>query len=806
MPPETEKTGTCGRLLRAHRLQAGLSQERLAQKAALSPRTIRQIESGRSQPRASTLKLLAEALGLSEADWTALLETALPDSQPSTPVVDETPDAAPADVPRQLPAAPRRFTGRALELTELDAAVGEEPLWIITGAGGIGKTWLALRWAHDNAGQFPDGQLYLNLRGFDPDASPVPTAEALRQLLYALDVDPSVMPRDTQSRAGLYRSLLADRRILVVLDNARDEEQVTDLLPGTPSCATLITSREDLMGLTATQGARQVRLSVFDDTEALRALTNQLGEQRVKAEPDAVADLVRHCGGMPLALGIVAARAAAHPRFPLSVLAAELQDEADRLDALDTGDLWANLRSVFAGSVRQLPPRAEQSFALLGLAPNGGISAHAAASLIGGKLPETRGIMRELEASSLAEQYTPGRYRTHDLIHLYAAEQSMSELSATERIAAQRRLVDHYVHTAEIADSALLSFRERHDLGTPAPGCLTTPVPDRAAALWWFDLELPNVLAAQRTAYQHGWHDKVWELAWLLKAAINWYGWFDEEIEIWTAAAESAVHLDKARARTQSHLYLGQALLYRKRFDEAREQLKQALVSAEADADQPNVIGAHYITAQTYQLQDDPAAALPHALNAFQAASHPDSTDFMRGQALNLLGWNRALSGDFDLARGECEQALELLSGNDYAEPLAEAQHNLGYIAQRQHRHPQALEHYRRALELYRESSGGRRTEEAKIHDQLGDVHAAMGDDADALRHWRQSRDRFQALNRESEAEVVAAKIVAEEKARTDVVLATCPKQDGSGTLPSPYDVGLWQSVSLNSVAWTPAV
>ncbi|MGH8794793.1 MAG: ATP-binding protein [Stackebrandtia sp.] len=763
MPPDKEKADNCGCLLRAFRLRAGLSQERLGQQAGVSPRAIRQIEAGRSQPRPATLKLLARTLNLSDDDWAALLAAALPQSQ--LPGDDPEPGTADrpatAQAPQQLPCAPRRFTGRALELAELDAAVGREPLWIISGAGGVGKTWLALHWAHGNAERFPDGQLYLNLRGFDPDTEPMTESEALRQLLYALNVDPSAIPRDTEGRSALYRSLLARRRVLVVLDNALDEAQVAALLPGGSTCTTLVTSRNGLIGLAATHGAGRVCPGFFDDAEALRALTHHIGEQRVNAEPDAAAALLRHCGGVPLAIGILAARAAAHPRFPLSVLAAELHDESDRLDAFDPGGLSAGMRSVFSGSVRQLSPRAARTFSLLGLAPNTGITGHAIASLVGGSLSDTRGTLRDLEVANLVDQYVPGRFRLHDLTRLYAVERSASELAVADRAASRRRFVDHYVHTAEAADRHVATWRERLDLGAAAPGSLSAPIPDRAAALWWFETEQTNVLAAQRTARQHGWHEKVWQLAWLAKAAQRWLGGRETDVEMWTAASQAAGRLDTVRARTQSHLYLGQALLYVGDFDEAMGHLRRALVLAESDDDLTNQIGCHFVMSNSEQFQGNLDGALPHALNAHRAACRPGGAAHVRGETLNLVGWTRALMGDLDRGRADCERALELMRDTDDTGPVADTLDSLGYIARKQRRYEDAREHFSRALGMLRTSMGARRVDEAGAHEKLGDVHSALGETFEALNHLRQARDQFLSLHRAKQAETVTAKIAA---------------------------------------------
>jgi DNA-binding SARP family transcriptional activator len=290
--------------------------------------------------------------------------------------------------PQQLPASSGSFTGRAVELAELDKLMDAAPdraatvvISAIGGTGGIGKTWLALRWANDNTDRYPDGHLYVDLRGFDPANDPVAPAAAVRGFLDALGVEPAQIPADPDAQAGLYRSLVAGRRMLIVLDNARDSATVTPLLPAAGPSAVLVTSRHQLAGLVATHDARPLPLDTLPDADAYDLLTRRLGRQRTAAEPQPVTDIVRHCAGLPLALAIVAARAALQPHLPLAALAAQLRTATTRLDALEAGDLSVNLRAVLSCSTQALPLEAARVFALLGLVPGPDISVAAVASL-----------------------------------------------------------------------------------------------------------------------------------------------------------------------------------------------------------------------------------------------------------------------------------------------------------------------------------------------------------------------------------------------------------------------------------------
>ncbi len=320
-----------------------------------------------------------------------------------------------------MPAPPRTFVGRLAELAELSSPAA---LCAIVGPGGIGKTWIAQRWAYEQRARYPDGQLYIDLRGFDPAGPPVSPAVAVRRFLDSLGVAPEAIPADLDAQAALYRSLVADRRLLIVLDNARDSAHVAPLLPGAAACTVLVTSRNQLVGLVTAHGARPLALGLLSDEEARQLLVGHLGGPRVAAEPAAVDALLRHCAGLPLALGIVAARAAVHPGTPLAALALELDEAATRLDALDAGELAVNLRAVLSCSIESLTPPAGRLFALLGLVPGPQSGSPSAASLAGLPVPATRVLLRQLTAAHLVAEPEPGRFRMHDLLRLYAAEQA----------------------------------------------------------------------------------------------------------------------------------------------------------------------------------------------------------------------------------------------------------------------------------------------------------------------------------------------------------------------------------------------
>jgi transcriptional regulator with XRE-family HTH domain len=326
-----------GDLVAAHPHRLGLTQEELARRAELSVRAIRDLESGRVRaPRQVSVRLLTEAFGLQGREREDFVGQARAAMKPSREV-----DAAVGQfmAPAQLPLAVPGFAGRSAQLPALDAAAsvaaGSRPVTVVisavSGTAGVGKTALAVHWAHRVRDQFPDGQLYVNLRGFDPGEAVMAPAEAVRLFLDALGLPAERIPAPLDAQAALYRSLLADRRMLVVLDNARDAEQVRPLLPGSPGCVVVVTSRNDLSGLVAGAGALPVPLDLLTAPESWQLLAARLGPTRLSAEPEAVEEIVEKCARLPLALAIVGARAAAHPDFPVAALYAELRNPADRV-------------------------------------------------------------------------------------------------------------------------------------------------------------------------------------------------------------------------------------------------------------------------------------------------------------------------------------------------------------------------------------------------------------------------------------------------------------------------------------------
>lgn len=474
-------------------------------------------------------------------------------------------------VPRQLPGAARHFVDRAVEqdalTTLLNSANAEGMLLISTidGTAGVGKSTLAVHWAHQRRDRFPDGELYVNLRGFDPAAEPMTAADALASFLTALDMPTERIPDDLDARAALFRSLVHDKRLLILLDNARSGEHVRLLLPGSPSCVVLVTSRNRLDDLVVQHGAARVSLHVLNDGEARNLFVRHLGPERVDAESEAVDALIGHCAGLPLALGLVAAHAAGEPDFPLDELAADLADERDRLDTLDSGG-ETGVRAVFSWSYRALRADAARMFRLLGLHTGPDIASAAAAGLAGVPARQARRSLAELTRANLIEQHVPGRYRFHDLLRAYAAECAAHDESPEDRQAAIRRLLDHYLRTSHAIDRQLTADARPFAPQLPESAVEGLSFSEERDAHDWWETESANLTAAMRQASTHGLDVHVWQFAYILTYFFKLSGFAGDQAA-YENALESAQRLGDVMAQAQILLELASAHYGRKQYD-----------------------------------------------------------------------------------------------------------------------------------------------------------------------------------------------------------------------------------------------
>ncbi|HEX6685138.1 MAG TPA: AfsR/SARP family transcriptional regulator [Candidatus Limnocylindrales bacterium] len=500
----------------------------------------------------STRRRIADELGADPGPELRGLQTAL------------LPDQASAIIPRQLPPDLWCFAGRDPELSTLDEIAA--PVAVVTGTAGVGKTTLAVHWAHRVAGHFPDGQLYVNLRGFDPSGSPAPVSEAVRGFLDALGAAPERVPAGVQAQIGMYRSLMADRRMLVLLDNARDADQVRPLLPGAAGCAVIVTSRDRLTGLIAEAGARPVVLDAMPSVQARRLLELRLGTARVSADPWATYQIIDRCAGLPLALAVVAAQAALHPDFALQAIAPQLAEGLD-----------ADVVAVFSWSYRTLGPDAARLFRLLGLHCGPDVTVAAAASLAAATLERTGTLLRELAATHLMAERVPGRYTFHDLLRSYAAELAATAESAGVRHAATVRMLEHYAHSAHLAAEALDPNRRTTKLEPATAGVIRVAPESREAAMAWFDAEHPVLMRAVERAAADGLDAATAQLAWALAPILDLRGEWSECLRTQELALAATVRLGDRELRGDVHRRISRCLIRLGRSEDAEQHLLHAM-------------------------------------------------------------------------------------------------------------------------------------------------------------------------------------------------------------------------------------
>jgi DNA-binding SARP family transcriptional activator len=694
-------------------------------------------------------QVLVEELGTEPGPELQQLHQQILGADPALVLTGPGPPAASAagpapPVPRQLPAAVAGFTGRAAELAALsrildDASAGGPGTVVISamgGTAGVGKTALAVHWAHQVAARFGHGQLYVNLRGFDPSGAPAAPEAAIRGFLDALGVPPERIPPAPEEQAGLYRSLLADRNVLIVADNARDEQQVRPLLPASPASLVLVTSRSELAGLGAADGARLLTLDVLSHAEAVQMLTARLGAARTAAEPAAAGQIASLCAHLPLALAIAAARAAARPGFALAALAGELADAVGRLDALDCGDPGASVRAVFSWSTRQLSDPAARMFRLLGLHTGPDISVLAAASLAGIAEADARRLLQGLARAHLIAEHVSGRYAFHDLLRAYAAEQARSTDSDDGRDAAVGRVLDHYLHTAARAAFLLFPAKEPVVLAPPRPGAAPGQPADHSQALAWFEQEHQVLVAAVTLAAGSGFDTHAWQLAWATASFLLVRGHWQEWAATLRTALAAATRLGDPAAQAISGRLLGAACTRLGDHDQAHGHYTSSLTLYQRLGDRLGQAKVHQSLGDLAEHQGRYPDALSHgeqALRRYQAIGDKPG----EAEALNNVGWYHGLLGDYQQARAFCRQALTLSAEAGYRWVEGDAWDSLGYAEHHLGNLAEAAACYQRALSIFREA--GDRFGEADTLTRLGDTRHAAGELAQAREAWQQA-------------------------------------------------------------------
>jgi tetratricopeptide (TPR) repeat protein len=680
---------------------------------------------------------LADDLGVDPGpELVAVHDDLLHEARPAAAAVTVTEQAPPAQLIGDLPV----FAGRQAELSLLDSLLAETnaaPVAVVHGAAGMGKTSLAVHWAHRVARHFPDGQLYVNLHGFHATGAPMDPVEALRRFLEALGVAASQMPADPDGLAALYRSRLAGRRVLVVLDNAVDEAQVRPLLPGRRTCLAVVTSRHQLAGLIAGEGARPVPLHPLIPAEAQDLVVRRIGADRAANEPEAVAEIVKRCAGLPLALAIFAARAVIGGGHPLQAYADELRPAGARLDALAVGDPGLDLREVFSWSYLALGVLPARLFRLLGTHPGPDISAAAAASLAGQPFLQTRTALAELVSASLVLTPIPGRYAMHDLVRAYATELAEQMEAAPARRAASRRMLAHYVHTGHAADRLLYSTRGSGITLKPVPAGVTPETPaDGRQALAWFANEHAVLLAALDHASAAGQDNEAWQLAWTMYTYLDRQGhWLDLVAASQTALA-AAGRAANPGMRADAHRMLARAYTRLFRLDDARIELSHALELYRRVGDSSGQANTHLNAALVWERQGEYGSALNHSRTALDLfVAERDRVGQVR--ARNSVAWYHALLGEHGQALAYCQEALAEAEAIGDSRGRAPIWDTIGYVHHKGGRHAQAVPWFQRAMELYRELGDLHMEGLALTH--LGEAQQAAGDTDAARETWRRA-------------------------------------------------------------------
>jgi len=765
-----------GAWLSACRKSAGLSQQELAERSGLSIRAISNLERGRSRsPHPSTVRRLADTLelqGEARAEFIAAAARRLTGSA-AGPVIPA-PDNRPArvghgsSVPRQLPGPVRRFTGRHDELTALTAqltAAGGPPAALvisaIAGTAGVGKTALAVHWAHHVARRFPGGQLYADLRGFDPSGRPAAPGDVLAGFLRALGVALPDIPASVAERAAEYRSLLTGRRVLVLLDNAGSADQVRPLLPGSADCVTLVTSRDALAGLTARDGAVRLELDLLPLSESVTLLRGLIGG-RAEEDPDAARQLAILCGQLPLALRVAAELAVARPGVPLADLARELADLRHRLEMLQAGgDERSTVQAAFDWSYRSLSPQAARMFRLAGIHPGPDLSIPAAASLAGLTVPRTREALGELARAHLIAERTLGRFSCHDLLRIYAARRAAEDENPAQRRAAIGRVLDYYLHSAHAADRLLRPSRDPIALTAASPWALAEDLAGPEQAVAWFEAEHEVLLAAVDHAARFGFSRHAWQLPWSLASFLTVRGHWDDLTATQRTALTAAISLEDSAAQALAHDRLGFSCLLRGDHDQAASYFDRALGLFQQAGDQAGQACTYLNVSFLLERQGRYAEAAEHderALRLFQAAGHQAG----QARALNAAGWHLVLAGEHQQALASCQQALALQRLLDDRLDEASTWDSVGYIHHQLGQHAQATHCYQQALRMLAPTKERHRT--AIILDHLGDTLYSTGDAQAAREAWNQALAILSDI-RHPDALTIRAKVAPAQKA-----------------------------------------
>ncbi|MFG6200161.1 ATP-binding protein [Nonomuraea sp. JJY05] len=697
-----------GALLRSWRERALLTQEQVAARAGLNVRTVRRLEADElRRPRSASVRLLAEALGLDAAEVSVLTRAANGFSESARPT------------PRQLPADAAAFVGRARELAVLDD-VGDAATVMVTaidGMAGVGKTALAVHAAYQLAPGFPDGDLFLDLHGHTRGMAAADPADALARVLGVLGVPGESIPQHLDDRAALYRSVLAERKMLIVLDNAADEAQVRPLLPGAGGCLVLVTSRRRLVGL---DDARTVSVDVLPLADAIALFTGTAGENRVAGVPrEVLAAVVRRCGLLPLAIRLAAARLKAHPAWSVRHLLQRLEEHQHLLSELRAGQ--HSVTAALDLSYEELTSAERRAYRLLGLHPGVDLAPDAAAALLATTVKQASTLLDRLLEVHLLQEPVPGRYRFHDLIRTHAAERAAGEEPESDRRAASARLLNHYSRAASAAMDVLYPY-EADMRPRLAPGEVAPPAVADAAA--WLETELSNMLSLAQLATEQGFSEHVRHLSATLHRCLRTRGRYVEAETLLEWALSAARAAEYRTGELEALLGLGEIRQMRCRYEAALEDSSRALAIACAIGHRAGELRALNGIGMVRGFQGEYARASEHfaqALDIARAIGHrTGELDALiaAGNVHRIMGW-------YEKSADELARALVIARSIGHRTGELRALLGIGFIHLGQDALGPATDYFTRALGLARGT--GHRLGELDSLNGLGHLHRFQG-------------------------------------------------------------------------------
>lgn len=758
-----------GDALKALRLDAGMTQEALAERARMSVRGLRKLEADRvASPRRATLEALANALELTGHGRAAFVA--------GRGRVERDVGARPTvHVPRQLPPRLTSFVGRVNEIaivedavagTSGDAGSATGPAVVtISGLPGIGKTALAVEWGYRTASHFPDGQLYLNLRGFDAKNEPLSADEALRVLLTSLGVTETEICHGLEARIGQYRTLVSTKRLLVILDNAVDSDQVHPLLPAGTGSVALVVSRHRLPGLVAEVGAVPVSLGVLRPEESRELILRRLpsGRRTVETQPLELQPLVDMCSGLPLALALVASRAQLEPEM-ISEYATMVRPAGHRLSILASSDRSTSFEELLLASLDDLSEEAQRCFVLLGLGVSSELSLAELASLCGCGRDKARRLASELLDASLAQAAGGGRLVLHDLIWELVTERARSRISPDEVSQCRKRLLDHLIQGSVAATAQFAPYRKRPALPAPTDGIVVEEFESANEARAW----MASMLGAGVVAVGHA---KAWgfprEAAWLadgISAYLDIQGRWDDLLTVATSALRAGEVLGDSQIQALAYRSLAIAQARTGDDTQAEQSVRRALSLYSRSGDVEGEAYAHRLLGNLLNESGDQQAALDHhrqALVLFEELGDGAA----QARALNGVGWIHAQLGDLEIALDYCTRSAEMAALLTHTRSVASAWDSIGFIQHAMRDFEASEDAYQRALAAWRDTD--ERYYQARTLERLGRLRVDMTDHGGAIDAMRSATELFDELGL-PEADAVRMRLADLECARAD--------------------------------------